>query len=163
MSTPFRVQVVSPAGTRHVDGGGFSYAGIDVSPYSYGYTTGDSFDFDEDGKEDIIAMYENVDGALIDAAVKIGAKGLVTAGLGNGNMTDPAVEALAKAAKGGVVCVRSSRVPTGLVGRNIELDDDALGFIASYELSPQKARILLRLALLKTSDLAEIQEYYATY
>jgi L-asparaginase len=104
-----------------------------------------------------------VDGALIDAAVKIGAKGIVTAGLGNGNMTDPAVEALAEAAKSGVVCVRSSRVPTGLVGRNIELDDDGLGFIASYELSPQKARILLRLALLKTNDLATIQEYYATY
>jgi L-asparaginase len=112
---------------------------------------------------DIIAMHENADGALIDAAVALGTKGIVTAGLGNGNMTDSAVESLAKAAKAGVVCVRSSRVPTGLVGRNIELDDDKLGFIASYELSPHKARILLRLALLKTNDLATIQEYFATY
>ena len=112
---------------------------------------------------DIIAMHENADGALIDAAVKLGTKGIVTAGLGNGNMTDAAVESLAKAAKAGVVCVRSSRVPTGLVGRNIELDDDGLGFIASYELSPHKARILLRLALLKTDDLITIQEYFATY
>ncbi len=45
--------------------------------------------------------------------------------------------------------VRSSRVPTGMVGRNVELDDDKLGFIASDELNPQKARILLALALLK--------------
>jgi L-asparaginase len=125
-------------------------------------------EFSLDGVEslprvDIITMHENVDGALIDAAVKLGAKGIVTAGLGNGNMTDAAVESLAKAAKAGVVCVRSSRVPTGLVGRNIELDDDKLGFIASYELSPHKARILLRLALLKTTDLATIQEYFATY
>ena len=44
--------------------------------------------------------------------------------------------------------VRSSRVPTGIVGRNVEVDDDKLGFIASDELNPQKARILLSLALL---------------
>src|SRR6185436_8352852 len=48
----------------------------------------------------------------------------------------------------GVVIVRASRVPTGIVGRNVELDDDKLGFVASYELNPQKARILLALALL---------------
>ena len=132
--------------TKHTKDSEFSVAGVDELP-----------------RVDIITMHENVDGALIDAAVKVGAKGIVTSGLGNGNMTDAAVESLAEASKGGVVCVRSSRVPTGLVGRNIELDDDALGFIASYELSPQKARILLRLALLKTNDLAKIQEYFATY
>ena len=112
---------------------------------------------------DILYMHEGVDGSLIDAAVKLGAKGIVTAGMGNGNLTDAAVASLANAAKVGVVCVRSSRVPTGLVGRNIELDDDGLGFVASYELSPHKARILLRLALLKTTDLGKIQEYFATY
>ena len=51
--------------------------------------------------------------------------------------------------KKGVVVVRSSRVATGIVGRNVELNDDKLGFIASDELNPQKARILLSLALLK--------------
>ena len=55
-----------------------------------------------------------------------------------------------RAVKKGVVVVRSSRVPTGTVGRNVELNDDELGFIASDELNPQKARILLSLALLKT-------------
>ena len=132
--------------TKHTKDSEFSLDGVESLP-----------------RVDIIAMHENADGALIDAAVALGTKGIVTAGLGNGNMTDPAVESLAKAAKAGVVCVRSSRVPTGLVGRNIELDDDKLGFIASYELSPHKARILLRLALLKTDDLAKIQEYFATY
>jgi len=53
--------------------------------------------------------------------------------------------------EGGALVVRSSRVPTGMVGRNVELDDDKLGFIASDELNPQKARILLALALLKLS------------
>ena len=132
--------------TKHTKDSEFSLDGVESLP-----------------RVDIIAMHENADGALIDAAVALGTKGIVTAGLGNGNMTDPAVESLAKAAKAGVVCVRSSRVPTGLVGRNIEVDDDKLGFIASYELSPHKARILLRLALLKTDDLAKIQEYFATY
>ena len=40
----------------------------------------------------------------------------------------------------------------GIVGRNVELNDDKLGFIASDELNPQKARILLTLALLKNPD-----------
>jgi L-asparaginase len=58
---------------------------------------------------DIIMAAENMDGALIDAAVAAGAKGLVIAGVGNGNMTGKAVEALAAQAKKGVVAVRSSR------------------------------------------------------
>jgi len=59
--------------------------------------------------------------------------------------------------------VRASRVPTGIVGRNVELDDDKLGFIASDELNPQKARILLTLALLKKHSSAELQQLYYNY
>ena len=59
--------------------------------------------------------------------------------------------------------VRSSRVVTGTVGRNVEVNDDQLGFIASDELSPQKARILLTLALLKPRSKAEIQLLFTTY
>ncbi|MCK5618262.1 MAG: type II asparaginase [Candidatus Krumholzibacteria bacterium] len=112
---------------------------------------------------DIIAMYEDVPGDIIDAAVELGAEGIVLAGVGNGNMTDSALEASKRARAKGVVVVRASRVPTGYVDRNIELDDDDLGFVASYDLSPQKARILLRLALLKTNDWKEIQELFANY
>jgi L-asparaginase len=49
------------------------------------------------------------------------------------------------------------------VRRNIEVNDDALGFVASLELNPQKARVLLRLALTKTSDPAKIQGYFDRY
>jgi L-asparaginase len=112
---------------------------------------------------DIIAMYEDVPGDIIDAAVELGAEGIVMAGVGNGNMTNSALEASKRARAKGVVVVRASRVPTGYVDRNIEMDDDDLGFVASYDLSPQKARILLRLALLKTNDWKEIQELFATY
>jgi len=112
---------------------------------------------------DIIMAHENMDGALIDAAAAAGAKGIVIAGVGNGNMTQPALDALAAQAKKGVVCVRSSRVVTGRVGRKVEVDDDKLGLVASEELNPQKARVLLRLALLKPRSLAEVQRLFQEY
>jgi L-asparaginase len=112
---------------------------------------------------DIIMAYENMDGAIIDAAVASGAKGLVIAGVGNGNMTTAAVTALAAQAKKGIVCVRSSRVVTGQVGRNVEVDDDKNGFVASLGHNPQKARVLLRLALTKTKDPKTIQRYFDEY
>jgi L-asparaginase len=112
---------------------------------------------------DIVMAYENMDGALIDAAVAAGAKGVVIAGVGNGNLTKPAVDTLAKHAKNGIVCVRSSRVVTGVVGRNVELDDDKLGFVASLDLNPQKARVLLRLALLKTRTNQDLQRLFDEY
>jgi len=112
---------------------------------------------------DIIMAYENMDGALIDAAVAAGAKGIVIAGVGNGNLTAAAVKALAAQAQKGIVCVRASRVVTGVVGRNVELDDDKLGFVASLDKNPQKSRVLLRLALLKPHTAAEIQRIFDEY
>jgi L-asparaginase len=112
---------------------------------------------------DIIVAHENMDGALIEGAVAAGAKGLVIAGVGNGNMTQAAVAALAAQAKKGVVCVRSTRVTTGIVSRNVELDDDKLGLVASLGANPQKARVLLRLALTKTNDVRQIQRYFEEY
>ena len=85
------------------------------------------------------------------------------AGVGNGNMTKPALDALAAQAKKGIVCVRSSRVTTGQVGRNVEVNDDKLGLVASLGHNPQKARVLLRLALLKTTDPKTIQRYFDEY
>jgi L-asparaginase len=112
---------------------------------------------------DIIMAHENMDGVLLNAAAVAGAKGVVVAGVGNGNMTASALEALAAISKKGVVAVRSSRVATGRVGRNVEVDDDKLGLVASDELNPQKARVLLRLALLKQRPLAEIQRLFTEY
>jgi L-asparaginase len=112
---------------------------------------------------DIIMAHENMDGMLIDAAAAAGAKGIIIAGVGNGNMTKAALDALAAQAKKGIVCVRASRVVTGRVGRNVEVDDDKLGLVASLGLNPQKARVLLRLALAKTSDVKKIQGYFDEY
>src|SRR3954464_4786600 len=112
---------------------------------------------------DIIMATENMDGVLINAAAGAGAKGIVIAGVGNGNMTAPALNALAAQAKNGIVGVRSSRVTTGQVGRNVEVKDDSLNLVASLGLNPQKARVLLRLALLKTSEPRTIQEWFDEY
>jgi L-asparaginase len=135
----------SPIG-RHTTQSEFSLNGVTALP-----------------RVDVIMAYENMDGALIDAAAAAGAKGIVIAGVGNGNMTEAAVKALAAQAKKGVVCVRASRVTTGRVGRNVELDDDKLGLVASLALNPQKARVLLRLALTRTSDSKQIQRYFDEY
>ena len=100
---------------------------------------------------------------LIEAAIKNGAKGLVVAGVGDGNMTTPALDALTKAAKNGVVVVRSTRLPQGIVLRNNEVNDDEKGFVASGELNPRKSRVLLQLALTKTKDPVQIQQMFYTY
>jgi L-asparaginase len=111
---------------------------------------------------DILYTYLDMSPALIDAAAGA-AKGIVMAGVGNGNMNKASVDAAANAVKKGVVVVRSSRVATGVVGRNVELDDDKLGFIASDELNPQKARILLTLALLKNRSPKDLQDLFSQY
>ena len=112
---------------------------------------------------DIILAYENMDGVLIDAAVAAGAKGIVIAGVGNGNLTAEAIKTLERHAKNGIACVRASRVAVGRVMRNGEVDDDKNGFIASMDLNPQKARVLLRLALLKSRTNAELQRLFVDY
>ena len=112
---------------------------------------------------DIIYAHANMSPDLITAAVQNGAKGLVIAGVGDGNMTAPALEAVKQAIAKGVVVVRSSRVNGGIVRRNIEVNDDQTGTVASMELNPSKARVLLQLALLKSKDSKKIQDYFNRY
>ena len=112
---------------------------------------------------DIIYAHANMSPDIIESAVEHGAKGLVIAGVGDGNMTTPAADAMKAAAAKGVVVVRSSRTNGGIIRRNIELSDDNLGTVASMELNPGKARVLLQLALLKTKDPKVIQGYFDRY
>ena len=129
---------------------------------------GRSSDFSVDGmtklpRVDILYAYPNMSVDLIDAALRDGAQGLVIAGVGDGNMTQPALDRLAQAAKSGTVVVRSTRVGSGIVYRNNEVNDDQLGFVASGELNPGKSRVLLQLALTKTRDPGRIQQYFNEY
>src|SRR6476620_6973145 len=133
---------------------------------SWKHTTGSEFDISGVTKlPRVDIVYGDVDMSpdLIDCSVRNGAKGIVIAGVGNGNMNKASIDAAARAVKQGVVVVRSSRVVTGAVGRNVEVKDDELGFVASDELNPQKSRILLSLALLKTHTPEQIQQMFATY
>jgi L-asparaginase len=130
------------------------------------HTTGSEFNIANVTKlprVDVVFACADMSPDLIDASVNNGAKGIVIAGVGNGNMNKASVEAAARAAKKGVVVVRASRVATGLVGRNVEVNDDELGFVASDELNPQKSRILLTLALLNPRPISKIQELFYTY
>jgi L-asparaginase len=112
---------------------------------------------------DIIYADADMPADLVDASVEHGAKGIVIAGVGNGNMNKAGLEACERAAKKGVVIVRSSRVVTGNVGRNVEVDDDKMGFVASYDHNPQKSRILLMMALMKPRSNADLQKIFYEY
>ena len=112
---------------------------------------------------EVVYSYANLGGDIIDTLVEHGVKGIVLAGVGDGNSTDAVIAALEKAAQKGVAVVRCSRTGSGIVDRNVEVNDDKLGFIAGMELSPQKARILLMLGLGKTSDVKKLQELFYQY
>jgi L-asparaginase len=113
---------------------------------------------------DIVYGYANMNRVAVDAFVNAGAKAIVHAGVGDGSLARPAVEpALIEARKKGVIVVRSSRVGNGIVARNGEAKDDEMDYVVSDTLNPQKARILVMLALTKTNDTKEIQRMFYTY
>ena len=112
---------------------------------------------------DIIYSHSNDNPDFVNLAVKNGAKGIINAGMGNGNPFPSALEALGEAVKSGVVVVRDSRVGSGETTLNGEVDDGKYGFLASDNLNAQKARVLLMLALTQTTDKAKIQEFFLTH
>lgn len=107
--------------------------------------------------------YSNVQGDVVEMMIEKGYKGIVYAGVGNGNIHKNVFPLLEKARKDGIVVVRSSRVPTGATTLDAEVDDNKYRFVASWGLNPQKARILLMLALTKTDDWKTIQKYFNNY
>jgi L-asparaginase len=109
---------------------------------------------------DIVYSYAGADGALVDAAVAAGARGVVSAGFAPGSPTPEQRAAFERAAKSGIVVVQCSRA-TGRVAPRRRLRES--GIVAGGDLSPQKARILLMLALSATTDIAMIQEAFQTY
>jgi L-asparaginase len=114
---------------------------------------------------EIVAMYGGADGRLVRAATDAGAKGIVIQALGWGNVNIPMYEAIEEAIKKGIPVVISTRVPNGRVlpvygfkggGKTLK----EAGAIFADNLSPQKARILLMLALQTTSKPEEIQTLF---
>ena len=98
---------------------------------------------------------------LVEAAVARGAKGIVTAGVGGGAPTAAMKIALDWTLQQGIPVVESSRVGSGRVLPTPRRKKQ--GFLAADNLSPQKARILLMLALTKTLDPNELQRMFLDY
>lgn len=108
----------------------------------------------------IAYSHVGADGAVIDALASAGAQGIVSAGFGPGQGTPDELDALGRLRGRGIVAVQSSRTGAGPVMASRELD--ARGIIAAGALNPQKARILLALALAQGSNQAEIAELFQT-
>ncbi len=109
---------------------------------------------------DVIYSYAGADGDLVGAAVAAGAKGLVSAGFAPGSPSPAQQVAFLDAAKAGIVVVQGSRA-TGRIAPRRRLRET--GIIGASDLSPQKARILLMLLLLTTTDIGEIQQAFLSY
>lgn len=114
---------------------------------------------------EVISMYAGADGAMINAAVAAGAKGIVVQALGWGNVNKPMFAAIKNAIAKGTSVVISTRVPNGRVlpvygfeggGKTLQ----QAGAIFADNLSPQKARILLMLALQTTNKAKDIQKLF---
>ena len=150
-------------GTRgHVFNSKVHFANTPDTPHTT-KTPFDVSDLDALPKLGIVYNYSNVPAEPLQALLNAGYEGIVTAGVGNGNLHKNLFPVLEKAAKDGVVVVRSSRVPTGSATKDAEIDDAKYGFVAGQYLNPQKARVLLQLGLTKTKDPKKIQEYFDKY
>ncbi|PWT85469.1 MAG: L-asparaginase [Proteobacteria bacterium] len=128
------------------------------------HTTQSQFDLAQMGeipKVSILYSYSGDDGELAKAAVAAGAKGIVVAGTGAGHTQNARKTLKELADASGVVIVRSARVGAGRVIRDDNWQEP--GFVAADNLSPQKARILLQLALTRTNKPDEIQRMFDEY
>ncbi len=128
------------------------------------HTTATEFDvtgMDSLPRVDIVHCYAGSDELLVDAVRANQSDGLVLAGFGGGSFPPRAIEAAAKAVEEGMPVVLASRSISGRVVMTPRKDEQ--GFIVSDNLQPQKARILLMLALCTTHDRAEIQRMFSEY
>ena len=114
-------------------------------------------------KVGIVYSYSNIEADMMTPLLNNGYKGIIHAGVGNGNIHKNIFPSLIDARKKGILVVRSSRVPTGPTTLDAEVDDAKYQFVASQELNPQKSRVLLMLALTKTTDWKQIQQYFNEY
>jgi len=108
---------------------------------------------------DITYTYAGCDGAAVEAFTAAGAKGIVSAGFAPGYVAPAEFKALKAAVDAGLVVVQCSRAGSGRVPQMAKVS--AGGFIAGDNLNPQKARILLSLALVETSTPDEIRDIFA--
>ena len=118
------------------------------------------------GRVDIVMSYAGADGLAIRSLLRDGTvQGFVIAGLGLGNVPGSMFDAIQEVRAQGIPVVISTRVPTGRIfslsaikGSSLSLR--RIGCVLADDLSPQKARILLMLALTKTRDAEALQKFF---
>lgn len=114
---------------------------------------------------EIVYAYADASNTAINALINANVSGIIIAGTGNGSFNVAILESVKTAVNKNIIVVRSSRVVAGKVATQYvgTFDDSKLGTIASQQFNPQKARILLMLALTVTKDKNRIQELFFTY
>jgi L-asparaginase type II len=140
---PDRVVFYRAPVRRHTAGSAFDLARIPAMP-----------------PVEVLYVHAGANPALARAAVELGAKGLVIAGSGAGS-AGPFRDALVALTAEGIMVVRSARVGEGRVLASGNGHDP--GVIAADNLNPQKAALLLSLALAQSADAAEIQRIFDEY
>ena len=128
------------------------------------HTTATPFDVrgrDRLPRVDIVYAYGGADGVQIDALRQHGTDGLVLAGFGGGSYPGAFLDAGRRAVQAGIPVVLASRATAGRVITTPQKAGD--GFIVSDDLLPQKARILLMLALSITRERQALQELFYQY
>ena len=114
---------------------------------------------------DVLYMLQGIDDMLFKAACDAGCKGIVSAGSGNGGVIGAIGKAYRDETEAGKdelpVLIRSTRVCTGGVSDAYRMGNPKI--IPSHDLNPHKAAILLRFALAKTNDPAEIKRIFEQY
>jgi glutamin-(asparagin-)ase len=114
-------------------------------------------------KVGIVYAYGALDADVIKT-IAADTHGIVYAGTGNGNVAAHIVDSLVQATRNGVHVVRASRTGSGVVIRNGAQPDDDYGWIVVDDQVPQKARILLMLAMLDHADeRSAIQDVFYRY
>jgi L-asparaginase len=121
----------------------------------------DISDLEQIPRVDISYSYTGADGTAVRAFVAAGARGIVSAGFAPGFTAPGEAAALKDAASQGVVVMQSTRAGSGRTFQSTRLK--ANGMLIADNLNPQKARILLSLALTKTRDSDEIMRIFRTY
>ena len=107
---------------------------------------------------DIVYDHQSAGMHFYRAALEAGTKGIVLAATGNGSLSPSARAGAELAIRHGVMFVRSTRVGHGVVTASV--DDELLGLVSANSLNPQKARMLLMLALGKQGDYRAVQHCF---
>ena len=110
---------------------------------------------------DIVTSYAGADSVAVDAFVAADSKGLVVASLAPGTVPPKQTAALERAVERGVAVVYTTRAGAG---RTLKLDKtQARGSLAADNLTAQKARVLLMLALLGGNDAERLTRIFHEY